>query len=135
MEIVLSGEGEVLIRYINAAGETLLQEKLVVSGSPTVEGRRAIDLTVQTKSGPVPVAPVLVSQSHASQRVTFDGTLPARFTRQRGREIGCPPKILKAAAGGRVAPPVQIGGSVRLHDDTAFAKHIQAAARGRAKRT
>ena len=41
MEIVIAGEGEVLVRYINAAGETLLQEKLVVTGSPTVEGRRS----------------------------------------------------------------------------------------------
>ena len=131
MEIVAAGEGEVLIRYINAEGETLLQEKLVVSGSPTVEGRRAIDLSIQTKSGPVPVAPVLVTHSNASQRVTFDGALPSRFTQQRCREIGCPPKVIKIAVSGRVAPPMQTVATVRLHDDKHFTRYIRAIARGK----
>ncbi|HET9963065.1 MAG TPA: hypothetical protein VFQ34_12060 [Nitrospiraceae bacterium] len=133
MDIVVTGPGEVLIRYINAAGETLLQEKLVVSGSPTVEGRRAIDLSIQTKSGPVPVAPVLVSHSNASQRVTFDGALPSRFTQQRCRQIGCPPKVAKTAVSGRVAPPMQTVATVRLHDDERFIKYIREIARGKRK--
>lgn len=135
MEIVIAGEGEVLVRYINTAGETLLQEKLSVTGSPTVQGRRAIDLSIQTKFGFVPVAPVLVTQSHPSQRVTFDGALPSRFTQQRCREIGCSPKVVKAAVRGRVASPLQTEPAVRLHDDREFAKYIRAVARSMAKRT
>ncbi|GKS57489.1 hypothetical protein YTPLAS18_10160 [Nitrospira sp.] len=135
MDIVIAGEGEVIIRYIDSKGGTLLQEKLVVSGSPTVEGRRVIDLSIQTKYGLVPVAPVLVRQSNPTLRVTFDGETPSRFTQQRCREIGCPTKVVKAAASGRVAPPAPAHDSVQLRDDATFAKHIQAVARGKVSRS
>jgi hypothetical protein len=36
MEIAIAGEGELVIRYIDKDGRTLMQERLVVSGSPTM---------------------------------------------------------------------------------------------------
>ncbi len=77
MEIVIAGPGEVVIRFIDSKGETLVRETLVVSGSPSVEGRRTIDLSVGTTSGQRPLAPVLVRQSHPKQRVTFDSETPS----------------------------------------------------------
>lgn len=130
MEIAIIGEGEAVIRFIDKNGETLLQEKLVVSGSPTVEGRRIIDLSVQTVRGPVPLAPVLVRQSQASQRITFDGDSPSRFTQKRCQAIGCSPKITRQAARGHAAPPVREGPAARLTDDQALAKMIKTKMRG-----
>lgn len=100
MEIAIAGEGEVLIRYIDSRGETLLQEKLVVSGSPTVEGRRAIDLSIRTTSGPVPIAPVLIRQSSPMQRVTFDGEPPpASRSNAAGRSAARPRSSRPRSAG------------------------------------
>ena len=82
MEIAIAGPGEVVIRFIDSKGRTLLQEKLTVSGSATVEGRRTIGLSVMTGSGRTPVAPVLARQSHPKQRVTFDGENPGGSCRK-----------------------------------------------------
>ncbi|HSE57890.1 MAG TPA: hypothetical protein VLA99_04230 [Nitrospiraceae bacterium] len=125
MEIAIVGEGEVLIRFIDRNGQTLMQEKLVISGSPTVEGRRTIDLSVKTIDGSVPLAPDLIRQSNPKQRVTFDGEPPSRFTPKRCKEIGCPAGITKDAARGRVAPPAEGGSSVRLSDDQTLARLIK----------
>jgi hypothetical protein len=78
-----------VIRFIDSKGHTLVQEKLAVSGSPTVEGKRTIDLSVETTDGNKPLAPVLMRQSNPKQRVTFDGDRPSRFTQKRYKEIGC----------------------------------------------
>jgi hypothetical protein len=134
MEIAIVGEGEVLIRFIDRNGQTLMQEKLVVSGSPTVEGRRVIDLSVKTIDGTVPLAPVLIRQSNPKQRVTFDDEPPSRFTQGRCKEIGCPTAITKDAARGRAAPPAQKNESVRLSDDQALARLIKERSRGKADR-
>lgn len=134
MEIAIIGPGEVMIRFIDQKGQTLIQEKLTVSGSPTVEGIRAIDLSVSTISGRVPLAPVLIRQSNPKQRVTFDSEIPSRFTQKRCREIGCTTKVAREAARGRIAQPAQTGASVRLSDDQALAKLIQTKARGKADR-
>ena len=132
MVITIVGEGEVLIRFIDRNGQTLMQEKLVVSGSPTVEGRRTIDLAVKTIGGSVPLAPVLIKQSNPKQRVTFDNEFPSRFTQRRCQEIGCPVGITKDAARGRVKPPAQKDGAVRLSDDQALARLIKERSRGKA---
>ena len=132
MEIAIIGEGEVLIRFIDRNGQTLVQEKLVVSGSPTVEGRRTIDLAVKTIDGSVPLAPVLIRQSNSKQRVTFDDEPPSRFTQRRCKEIGCPAAITKDAARGRVKAPAQKNGSVRLSDDQALVRLIKERSRGKA---
>jgi hypothetical protein len=47
MDIAIVGPGEVVIRFIDKKGQTLIQERLIVSGSPTVEGRRTIALSVK----------------------------------------------------------------------------------------
>lgn len=135
MEIAIVGEGEVTIRFIDQKGQTLIQEKLVVSGSPTVEGRRTIDLSVETNSGSRPLAPVLIRQSNPKQRVTFDSEIPSRFTQKRCKEIGCATKVAREAARGHAAPSAQAGASVRLSDDQALAKLIQTKVRGKADRS
>ena len=132
MVITIVGEGEVLIRFIDRNGQTLVQEKLVVSGSPTVEARRTIDLAVKTIDGSVPLAPVLIRQSNPKQRVTFDDEPPSRFTQRRCKEIGCPTAITKDAARGRVKAPAQKNGSVRLSDDQALVRLIKERSRGKA---
>lgn len=134
MEISIAGEGEVMIRLIDSKGRTLIQEKLVVSGSPTVEGRRIMALSVETTRGAVPVAPVLVRQSNPKQRVTFDGEPPSRFTRTRCEEIGCATDVIQDAERGCVAPPAQRDNSVFLSDDQTLSRLIKEAGRGKADR-
>ena len=125
MEISIVGEGEVMIRFIDPKGRTLMQEKLAVSGSPTVEGRRTMALSVETRCGAVPVAPVLVRQSNPKQRVTFDGEPTSRFTRKRCEEIGCPTDVVNDAERGCVAPPASHDGSVFLSDDQIVGRVIK----------
>jgi hypothetical protein len=132
MEIAILGEGEVVIRFIDSKGRTLIQEKVGVFGSPTVEARRTIALSVETTGGAVPLSPVLVRQSNPKQHVTFDGEPPSRFTRKRSEAIGCPIDVVNDAERGCAAPASQGHGSVLLSDDQALARLIQKAARGKA---
>lgn len=120
MEISITGEGEVVIRFIDQKGLTLLQEKIVVSGSPTVEARRSIALSVKTTSGARLLAPVLVRQSNPQQCVTFDREQPSCFTRKRCEEIGCTSDIANDAERGCAAPPAQ--GAVLQSDDEFLAR-------------
>jgi hypothetical protein len=133
MEIAMAGEGEVVIRFIDTRGRTLMQEKLVVSGSPTVEARRIVALSVQTSSGTTLLSPVLIRQSNPKQRVTFDGENPSRFTRKRCDEIGCTTDVAAEAERGCVPPPSPGDGAVVLSDDSALAKLIQTVARKETK--
>jgi hypothetical protein len=123
MEISIIGEGEVVIRFIDQNGRTLLQEKIVVCGSPTVEARRSIELSVKTINGARLLAPVLVRQSNVQQSVTFDREQPSRFTRQRCVEIGCPSEIADDAERGCAAPLAQ--GVLLQNDDEFLAKLMQ----------
>ncbi len=129
MEIAIAGEGELVIRFIDSKGRTLMQEKLVVSGSPTVEARRIVALSVETSSGTALLAPVLVRQSNPKQRVTFDHENPSRFTRKRCDEIGCATDVATEAERGCVPPPVSGEASVVLSVDPGLVKLIQEAAR------
>ena len=81
MEIAIRGEGELVMRFIDKTGQTLMQERLTVSGSPKVEALRVVELLLRTQDGDAAVAPVLVSQSNPAQRVRFDNEVPSRFTR------------------------------------------------------
>jgi hypothetical protein len=108
MEIAIAGEGELVLRFIDRAGQTLMQERLVVSGSPTMEARHVVPLSLSTVDGPSDVAPVLVRLSNPEQDVAFDGETPADFTRERCKAIGCPEEIGAAAARGE-APPLEPG--------------------------
>jgi hypothetical protein len=105
MEIAIVGEGALVIRFIDQAGQTLMQEQLVVSGSPTMKGRHVVPLSLRTVDGLTDVAPVLVSLSNAEQHVTFDGVAPADFTRKRCKAIGCSHGIEAAASRGEASPP------------------------------
>lgn len=129
MEIAIIGEGELAIRFIDKAGQTLMQERLVVSGSPTMEARRVITLSLRTVNGTALVAPVLMRQSNPRQRVTFDGVAPARFTRKRCKEIGCAAKIADAAARGEAPPPVPGHGPASTTDDPMLERLIASARR------
>lgn len=46
MKIAIIGPGDVMIRWIDSQGETLVLETLTVSGSLTIEGRRTIALSI-----------------------------------------------------------------------------------------
>src|SRR5205807_2125442 len=85
---------------------------VLVSGSPTVEARRIVALSVETSSGTALLAPVLVRQSNPKQRVTFDHENPSRFTRKRCDEIGCATDVATEAERGCVPPPVSGEASV-----------------------
>jgi hypothetical protein len=108
MEVTIRGEGEIVIRFIDARGQTLLEERVAVSGSRTVEARRIVPVALETTDGAVSLAPVLVRRSNPRQRVTFDGQAPSAWTRKRCREIKCPPGIVADAARG-LAPEVAPG--------------------------
>jgi len=133
MEIVIAGEGELVIRYIDKEGRTLMQERLVVSGSATREARHLAPNTLQTTDGPTEVAAVLVRRSNPRQRVTFDRQAPAAYARRRGKEIGCPAKIAAEAARGRAPEPEPRIGLSAAPDDAALVKLAAAAARGRGR--
>ena len=129
MEITISGPGEVVIRYIDRNGRTLLQEKLVVSGSETVQAKRNIALHADTTSGRVLLSPVLVRQSNPHQRVTFDNENPSRFTSKRCDDIGCPSAAANDAERGCAPAVVEAESAMVMSDDQAIAKVIEAAAR------
>ena len=128
MEIAIRGEGELLIRFIDTSGQTLMQERLTVSGSAKMEALRVIDLSLRTAAGDAAVAPVLVSQTNPAQRVRFDNDAPARFTRRRCKEIGCPERVAADASRGVAQPPIDY----RLFisgDETALERLIKPARR------
>jgi hypothetical protein len=131
MKIAIVGEGELVVRFIDRTGQTLLQERLTVSGSATMEALRVVDLSLRTTSGRAAVAPVLIQQSNPAQRVSFDGEPPARFTRRRCRQIGCPARVAAAAARGQAPPPAPGEGPALSSADPALARLMRAAARRR----
>ena len=100
MEIAIIGEGEVVIRFIDRNGQTLLQERLVVSGPPGVQALRQVPLSIGTVDGPAELAPVITSVSTSRPRVTFDGEEPARFVRRRSKIIGCRAAVMRDAGQG-----------------------------------
>ena len=115
MEIAIAGEGELIIRYIDKDGRTLMQERLVVSGSPTMAARHLAPQALQTAGGATDVAAVLVRRSNSRQRVTFDRQ-PRQLTRaSAARRSAAPRKLrrMRRAAGrqrrspasGRRRPP------------------------------
>jgi hypothetical protein len=112
MEIAIHGEGTIVVRFINKKGQNLLEERLAVSGSATVQARRIVPVELEMTGGKELVVPVLVQQSHDGQRVTFDGKEPATWTRERCRKIGCPRSVVEEAGRGS-APALtrgQLGG-------------------------
>jgi hypothetical protein len=130
MEIAIAGEGELVLRYIDKDGRTLMQERLVVSGSPTMQARHLAPQTLQTTEGTTEVAAVLVRRSNPRQRVTFDRQAPAVYARTRCKAIGCAAKVAADAARGRApAPEPRIGPSA-APDDAALVRAAAAAARG-----
>ena len=133
MEIAIRGEGEVLIRFIDRQGDTLLQERLVVSGPPDVRALRIVALSIGTVHGPSELAPVLVSRSNARQRVTFAGEDPARFVRRRCKEIGCSATIARDAARGSAPVPTPPDVGVATGGEPTLADVLRAAS-GRARR-
>ena len=128
MEIAIAGEGEVVIRYIDQSGRTLMQEKISVAGSPTVEARRIIALSVETAGGRASLAPVLVQRTNPRQRVRFDGEEPARFTRKRCEEIGCPAEVADEAERGCAGLIGPGEAAVFLSEDEALTRIVSAVA-------
>lgn len=127
MEIAIIGEGEVVIRFIDQRGSTLLQERLVVSGPPGVQALRNVSLSIGTVRGPAELAPVLASLSNPEQRVTFDGEDPARFARRRCKAIGCSATVARNAARGKAPAPTLRGPGFASVSEPAMARVLRAA--------
>jgi hypothetical protein len=127
MEIAIIEQGEVVIRFIDQHGDTLLQERLVVSGPPGVQALRYVPLSIGTVGGPVGIAPVLASLSNRQQRVTFDGEDPVRFARRRCKAIGCSAAVARDAARGQVPAPVPHGAGVTSVSDPSMRSVLRAA--------
>ena len=96
MEIVIKGSGEIVVRFIDRRGKTLIQETIRISGSETIEAKREISLFAETFSGQTLVSPVLVRQGE-KQQITFDGEHHASFTKKRCQEIGCTQSVTEDA--------------------------------------
>ena len=129
MEIAIIGEGEVIIRFIDRHGQTLLQERLVVSGPPGVQALRQVSLSIGTVDGPAELAPVLTSVSNSRQRVTFDGEDPARFVRRRSKAIGCTAAVMRDAARGEAPAPVPHAAGAATISEPAMGPVLRAALR------
>lgn len=129
MEIAIIGQGEVIIRFIDRHGNTLLQERLVVSGPPGVQALRYVSLSIGTVGGPAEVAPVLTSLSNRQQRVTFDGEDPVRFARRRCKAIGCSASVARNAARGEVPVPVPHGAGITSVSEPSMRTVLRAASR------
>ena len=130
MEIEIAGEGSVVIRFIDKSGQTLLEERIAVSGSPTVQAMRVVDLSLNTTGGRALLAPVLMQQSNPEQRVTFDRETPSRFTHARCKKIGCSAKVTQSAARGKAPAPVKGQGPAGVAaDDRRLDRVIRSAAR------
>jgi hypothetical protein len=124
MEIEIRGEGELVLRFVDRTGRTLMQERLTVSGSPKMSALRVMELSLRTYEGATDVVPVLVSQSSAAQRVRFDGVAPAQFVRRRCKEIGCDAKVAADAARGVAAPPDAAGRPSLRSDEELMARLV-----------
>jgi hypothetical protein len=129
MEIAIIGQGEVIIRFIDRHGNTLLQERLVVSGPPGVHALRYVSLSIGTVGGPAEVAPVLTSLSHRQQRVTFDGEDPVRFARRRCKAIDCSASVARNAARGEVPVPVPHGAGITSVSEPSMRTVLRGASR------
>ena len=133
MEIAIIGEGEVVIRFIDRHGQTLLQERLIVSGPPGVQALRYVSLSIGTVQGSAELAPVVASLSNPRQRVTFDGEDPGRFARRRCKAIACSATVVRAAARGMAPAPTPRSTGVVTAGEPAM-KGVLRAALGRARR-
>lgn len=129
MEIAIRGEGEVVVRFIDSTGRTLMEERLITNGSPRMEALRAIELSLTTETGNAAVAPVLVRQSNPAQRVRFDNETPTRFTRRRCKEIGCPARVAAEAARGIAPRPVPGDRPFLTGDEASLGRLIKSVSR------
>jgi hypothetical protein len=134
MEIAITGEGAVVIRFIDKSGRTLLEERITVSGSATIEARRIVDLSLNTTGGRALLAPVLMQQSNPEQHVTFDREIPSRFTRLRCKKIGCNARITQNAVRGKAPPPVQGQGPAGVSDDRRLDRVVRSIVRDGSRR-
>lgn len=121
MEINIKGPGEIVVRFIDRKGKTLIQESIRVSGSETIEAKREVNLFAETSSGQVLMAPVLVRQNE-KQHVTFDGEHYVSFTKRRCQEIGCVQSVIEDALRGCVqgiqADTIQLPSEKRRDEKT-----------------
>jgi hypothetical protein len=132
LEITIVGESEVVIRYVERNGQTLLQERLVVSGPPGVMALRHVPLSIGTVRGPVALAPVIMSTS-AGQSLAFNGGDAVRFVRRRCQVIRCRARVARDAARG-VAPAPDVAHAVPAEPDMTAIVHAATAGRRTGKR-
>jgi hypothetical protein len=102
MEIVIQGEGEVVIRLIDQAGHALGERKIRLSGSERIQGKTELPIFLETGMTQTSVAPVVVRHED-NQKVLFDGEEARVFTKKRCQEIGCSPTVIEDVLRGCVA--------------------------------
>jgi hypothetical protein len=129
MEIAISGEGEVIIRFIDRDGATLLQERVTIAGPEGVRAVRNVSLSIGTVGGRAQVVPVLIAHGH-EQRVTFDGEPAAQFVRRRCREIGCTARVTRDAARGLAPALLEVEAGVVSSTEPSMTELLRVAADG-----
>lgn len=102
MEILIQGEGEVVIRLIDRSGHALGERKIRLAGSETIQGKTELPISLETTNKQRAVAPVVVRRED-SQKVLFDGEDAQAFIKKRCQEIGCSATVIEDALRGCVA--------------------------------
>ncbi|ADJ29874.1 hypothetical protein [Nitrosococcus watsonii] len=103
MEVLIQGEGEVVIRLIDRSGNALSERKIRLSGSKTIQGKTELPLWLKTRDGQSSIAPVIV-RAEESQKVQFEGEEAKTFTKKRCQDIGCSSTLIDDVLRGCVAP-------------------------------
>jgi hypothetical protein len=94
LEIHLKGPGTTTVGLFDKQSNLLLIKRLVLSGPKTIEAKSRVPLSLNTRSGEILIAPVLIHQTDRKQLVTFAGQDPESATEQRFKEM----KLSEASA-------------------------------------
>lgn len=105
MKVQVEGSGELVMRLINTDGRTVMDRRVTISGSATVQAVIELPLLVQTGSGRQTLIPLLLPQPNSQQKVTFNGFATEEFTKLRCAECDCVPAVTEKALQGLALPP------------------------------
>jgi hypothetical protein len=83
IELRLKGPGSSTVALFDSKGNPLMTKRLVLSGSPGVEARSILPLTLGTTAGVVAVVPALLHQSDTRQTVTLGDKKPEAAMEER----------------------------------------------------
>jgi len=95
LEVSIKGAGEVAIALVDRKGQVLFRKRLIISGAEGIEAKSRVPLQLETKSGRIPVVPVLIRKTTSQQEVLFGGRDPESFATTRCRELKFPKSIVE----------------------------------------